>query len=261
MFRYPNHPGKHLEPAVVRAARMLDYERSIGRPDPGPAPEALIILFQEPLFEQVVARLGRGSGTVLRHRRIVPLDGRGGVAAACFRTGAPAAAMDLEYAVAWGVRRFVTVGVAGALREDIPIGALVVCDRAIRDEGTSHHYAEPDRYAHPSDELTASLVASLRRTGLDHVRGTAWSTDAPYRETAAEIHAYAAEGVAVVDMEAAALFCVARRRGVEIAAAFSVSDSLATGTWQPAFHQEPLRAGAMLLASAAAQALDPERVP
>jgi uridine phosphorylase len=51
----------------------------------------------------------------------------------------------------------------------------------------------------------------------------------------AEARHYAAEGVAVVEMEAAALFTVGAVRGVEVASAFAISDSLADGEWVPQF--------------------------
>ena len=60
--------------------------------------------------------------------------------------------------------------------------------------------------------------------------------DAPFRETVAEARHYAEEGVAVVEMEASALFTVAQCRGYEVASAFTVSDSLVDGEWSPQFN-------------------------
>jgi purine-nucleoside phosphorylase len=45
-------------------------------------------------------------------------------------------------------------------------------------------------------------------------------------------------------MEASALFTVARVRGVEVASAFAVSDSLAEGEWTPQFG-DPRVAGSL----------------
>ena len=106
------------------------------------------------------------------------------------------------------------------------IGDIVVCDRAIRDEGTSHHYLPPDTYAHASPAATARLVDALQATGTPHSVGTSWTTDAPYRETIAEVQHYQAEGVLAVEMEAAALFAVAAYRGVEMGALLTISDTL-----------------------------------
>ena len=62
--------------------------------------------------------------------------------------------------------------------------------------------------------------------------------DTPYRETIAEVRQYQQEGVMTVEMEAAALFAVAQYRGVDLAAAFVISDSLAELVWNPQFEVE-----------------------
>src|SRR5262245_15320398 len=153
-----------------------------------------------------------------------------------FGVGAPAATIVMEMMGALGVRRFVGVGTAGALQPDLDTGAVLVCDRAVRDEGVSHHYLPPARWAHPSAGLTQSLGAELEAQGCRPITGAAWTVDAPFRETVAEAQHYAEEGVAVVEMEASALFTVAECRGYEVASTFTVSDSLAGGEWSPQFN-------------------------
>lgn len=64
---------------------------------------------------------------------------------------APTVAMLIKELVRDGVEAFLSVGLAGCLAESIDTGAVVVCERAIRDEGTSDHYAEPGTDDHPSD--------------------------------------------------------------------------------------------------------------
>jgi purine-nucleoside phosphorylase len=56
--------------------------------------------------------------------------------------------------------------------------------------------------------------------------GSSWTIDTPYRETRKEVQMYREEGVLTVEMEASALFSVARASGVEAAVLFTVSDSL-----------------------------------
>jgi uridine phosphorylase len=260
-FRYPNYPDKHRLRAFWNPADMLAYERSVGLESAGEPPEALALVFQSSLFEAVVEELGRPPTHTFRRRPFAFFDGLEQLGVMSLRSGAPAATVDFEHAVAWGVRRFVVVGTAGALRSSLSIGDLVLCDRALRDEGTSHHYAEPGRYAYPSADLTEQLAASLESLGNRYERGTTWTTDAPYRETEAEIRSYREQGVHVVDMEAAALFCVAERRNVAIAACFAVSDSLGTPSWRPAFHDDLTRQSSLRLVDAARAALSDRRGP
>ncbi len=74
----------------------------------------------------------------------------------------------------------------------------------------------------------------MRSCPLRH-RGPTWTTDAPYRETVEEITRYRGEGILTVEMEAAALFTVARLSGLAAAAAFCVSDVLHGERWEPHF--------------------------
>jgi hypothetical protein len=61
-------------------------------------------------------------------------------------------------------------------------------------------------------------------------------------------------------MEAAALFAVAEVRGLRLASAFVISDSLAELVWEPRFHDPAVQAGLLGLYRAAVAALlaDPE---
>lgn len=69
--------------------------------------------------------------------------------------------------IAVGVNQFIGIGTAGGLQKDLPVGSIVVCERAVRDEGVSHHYVEPAKYAHTSIRLTQRLKDTLAVQGLD----------------------------------------------------------------------------------------------
>jgi uridine phosphorylase len=251
---YPNLPGKHADDALFAPAEYLAYARTHGLVDPAPPPEAALLCYQPGLARRL---LGAGSAPRPRmpgHVRPLPGgDGRIAVASG-FGIGAPAAAVVLEELVAWGVRRVVSVGTAGTLQPRLGPGDVVVCTSAIRDEGTSHHYLPPGQLVEPAARLTAALAATLRARGLEVVEGRSWTTDAPYRETAAEIRRYREEGVLTVEMEAAALFAVARHRGVEVATALVVSDRLGEA-WEPHFHAEATAGSLEAAARGALEAL------
>ncbi|MFE3737741.1 nucleoside phosphorylase [Streptomyces sp. NPDC059134] len=142
--------------------------------------------------------------------------------------GAPGTALVVEQLIALGARAIATVGTAATLRTTLSPGDLVIADRALRDEGTSHHYLPPGRYTHSDATLTAHLTEALT-VGTDRrtVTGGTWTTDALYRETEAEVAHYAACGLLTADMEAAAVFAVACHRAVPATAGFAVADSLA----------------------------------
>ena len=141
--------------------------------------------------------------------------------------GAPMAAGVLEEVVARGVRAVVAVGGAGALLPDLVMGHPVVVTSAVRDEGTSFHYAPPSRTIEADPEGVAVLERVLGAAGAPYLLGRAWTTDALFRETRERVERRVAEGCSVVDMEAAALIAVARYRRVAFGQVVYAGDSLA----------------------------------
>lgn len=154
------------------------------------------------------------------------------VVASNFGIGAPVASVVLENLIALGVKRFINIGTAGSISTELEIGDLVVCSKALRDEGTSHHYLPAAEYANPSEDLKTAVIASLDSHGYAHNAGPTWTTDAPYRETKSEIIHYRDKGILTVEMEAAALFAIGQFRQVEVAAAFAVSDVADENGWR-----------------------------
>ena len=57
-------------------------------------------------------------------------------------------------------------------------------------------------------------------------RGTVWTTDAPYRETAAQLRHWAKQGVLAVEMQAASLFAFAKARAANVAVVARVSNAV-----------------------------------
>jgi nucleoside phosphorylase len=226
---FPNLEGKHAGRPYVTARRLLEYHESRGNARAA-APRAVVLTWQARLENQVRERRDHqragGAGVDLSLLRLTPDLGL-----ARLPIGAPAAAIAVEELSARGTELFIGIGTAGATSEQLAAGDLVVCSAALRDEGTSHHYAPPEPFAFPDPGLTARLREALPAAA----QGPSWTTDAPYRETAEEIARYRAEGILTVEMEASCLFTVARVTGAAAAAAFVVSDVLHGEQWEPHF--------------------------
>jgi uridine phosphorylase len=254
---YPNFAGKHAHDAFISPAEYLAYLRARGRvPDLAPL-DGVVLLYQESLLRRIVENelTEQHRGWVTGDFRLLKRpDSRVGVCGG-FGIGAPVVAIVIEELVALGVTRFIALGTAGTLQRDIAIGQIVICDRAIRDEGVSHHYIAPARFARPSESLTSELAGALMEAGRAFRVGGSWTIDTPYRETAAEARHYQEEGVLTVEMEAAAVFAVAEHRGVEAAAAFAISDSLADLVWNPQFDSAETQDGLDAIFGAAVSAL------
>ncbi len=147
--------------------------------------------------------------------------------------GAPLSAGLLEEAIARGCRTFVACGSAGVLAGEIASGHIVVPIAAVRDEGTSYHYLPPAREVHPSPEAVAAIERVLERHRLPYVVGKTWTTDAFYRETPSKVRRRRDEGCLTVEMEAAALFAVARFREVTLGYILYAGDDVSGEAWDP----------------------------
>ena len=229
---FPNHPEKHGAEPVVTPERSAEYAGSEVT-DP---PDAVVLCYSRGLMECLTG--GDDGRTVEQYYGDLYVfeDGAVGVVGN-FGIGAPVTATVMEDLIADGVGTFLSVGFAGCLSERVGMGEVVLAREAVRDEGTSHHYLEPERDVRASEPLLATARDTLRERGEPFHVGPTWTTDAIYRETRPEIERYAAEGVLTVEMEAAATFAVAAHRGVEAGAMFVASDYLGPEEWEPRFDE------------------------
>jgi uridine phosphorylase len=147
--------------------------------------------------------------------------------------GAPLASAILDETFALGAESCVFIGSAGALVEGFQAGDLILPTRAVRDEGTSFHYAPPGRHAFPDPHLVDTIRKTLREKAVPFREGSTWTTDGVYREIPSKINRLRDEGCLSVDMEASALFSVAEFYGKKIAGLFSASDSISGAAWKP----------------------------
>lgn len=140
--------------------------------------------------------------------------------------GAPFAVLIAEELFACGCRNLLSLTSAGQIvpLENPPY--FVVIDRALRDEGTSFHYAAPEQFAQADPGLVALASDALKKAGLRAAVGSSWTTDAPFRETAAAVEAARAKGILAVEMEAAALYAFARTKGVAVLCLAHVTNTM-----------------------------------
>ena len=141
--------------------------------------------------------------------------------------GAPFAVLVAEELFASGCRLLISLTSAGQIT---PIGRppyFVIIDRALRDEGTSHHYVVPSEYCDADPQLIAKVTQALAKNGVIAVTGSTWTTDAPFRETAGAIAAARSMGLLAVEMEAAALYAFARAKMKQIICLAHVTNTMA----------------------------------
>jgi uridine phosphorylase len=231
--------GKHSSKAVFSVNEYIEYKKKIGSVPKSKVPESIILCYSMKLAESIenlhkISEIRGELGNIGRLYSIGSTHNKVGMLAS-FGIGAPATVLHMEELSGWGARRFVIIGMAGAITDKLRIGDVVVCTKSVRDEGTSHHYVRHSKYAFSSKKLTDTLYVSLNSRFSSVYRGPSWTIDAPYRETIDEMKRYRSEGVLTVEMEASALFAVGQLRGIDAAAVFVISDILSEDKWKPKF--------------------------
>jgi uridine phosphorylase len=126
--------------------------------------------------------------------------------------GASFAVLIAEEMFASGCKLLISVTSSGQIVPVRPPPYFIVIDRALRDEGTSYHYAPPSDYSHADSGLIAALNGAFEQFPVPVLTGATWTTDAPFRETQVAIDAMAERNLMAVEMEAAALYAFAHAR-------------------------------------------------
>jgi len=140
--------------------------------------------------------------------------------------GAPFAVLVAEELFSSGCRFLLSLTSAGQITSARRPPYFVVIDRALRDEGTSYHYAAPSDYSEADARLAVMATEALKAKKLNVVVGSSWTTDAPFRETAEAIEAARSKGVLAVEMEAAALYAFGRATGAQVLCLAHVTNTM-----------------------------------
>ena len=203
---------------------------------PRDVPEHCVICFFQEVIDKVVAEHG---ATLLARNKwedgphpLYEITHRGRRLAFFHPSiGGPMAAGLLEEMIAWGCKKFIACGGCGVLEKEIAVGHLILVTSAVRDEGVSYHYLPPAREVLADESVIQALAQTMDRLGVSYRRGKTWTTDAPYRETAAKVALRRQEGCVTVEMEAASFLAVAEFRSVPFGQVLYGGDDLSGAEW------------------------------
>ncbi len=199
-----------------------------------PVAETLIMPFSQAVVSAVSrAATTRRIGTLHSLSGDVSIYWHAGVTVVPAGLGAPVVISRLEKMMALGVKRVILFGTCGVLDQSLKTHQVIVPTAAVRDEGTSYHYAPASSEIAMAPTRVAELLTALEVEGIDAVTAKTWSTDAFFRETAAKTARRKAAGCRVVDMEAAAIAAWGAYRRVATYQFFTAADHLdaAAGQW------------------------------
>ena len=140
--------------------------------------------------------------------------------------GAAPAAQILDWLIGYGVSEIISAGSCGGL-ETFPESTFLVPKKALRDEGTSYHYAPPSRFMEISEKARRAIEETVLEHGMKYQEVITWSTDGFFRETKEKVAYRKSEGCSVVEMECSALAAVSAFRGAAWGMILYTADSLA----------------------------------
>jgi DeoD family purine-nucleoside phosphorylase len=172
--------------------------------------------------------------------------------------GGPSAAIIVEELVDMGARTLIRIGTCGSLDPMLELGQPLVVERVLAEDGTSRALGAGDAVM-PDPELTAALLAAQHEG--QRPRGVAAvSTDLFYDERAGLASAWRDQAITAVEMEAATVLTLCKRKGVRGACLLAVSDLLSAATTGHATERiridgERLDQAGLLLGRLALQAL------
>ncbi len=154
--------------------------------------------------------------------------------------GCPSAAIAVEELSRVGVETFLRVGTIGALQADIEVGDMIVATGAAKEEGTSKRYESAVYPAVPDYDVLTSVVDSAEANGEEVHVGPIVSDDAFYNEDEDFVDDWNDAGLLAVEMEAATVFSLARRKGLAAGAICTVDGNLVAGTQKGADSDDEL---------------------
>jgi len=153
---YPLFKNKHLNDAFFNPSKFK--EKLI----PKNFPKKFIFVYYDKLFRYFKRKYKpkkyklNALVTVYQYKDIgfIKVDG----------IGAPLAVVMIELLIKNGGKQFLSLGTAGGLKQE----GVFLCTKALRDEGTSHHYISKGHYSYPDKKLSKKFGKSIKDLGLDY---------------------------------------------------------------------------------------------
>lgn len=163
--------------------------------------------------------------------------------------GGPSAAIVIAELTDLGAERLIRVGTCGSLDLRLGLGDLLIATQALSEDGTSRALGAAGPLSADPHLARALSAAGAPRTHA----GAVVSTDLFYDNVQGSEERWTDAGARAVEMETAALFALAQRRGFQAASLLLVTDTLVPERTR--IGDDSLRAGEARLGEIAMKAL------
>lgn len=142
-----------------------------------------------------------------------------------FGMGSASAATVMDLLTAIAPKAVLFLGKTGGLKKKNQIGDLILPIAAIRGEGTSDDYMQPEVPALPAFSLQKAISYTIRLKELDYWTGTVYTTNRRVWEHDEEFKAYLRSlRTMAIDMETATIFTVGFANKIPTGALLLVTD-------------------------------------
>ena len=228
---FPHFNEKYKSEAILTPQQFMGFLKEKGAYSNFNAPKTLIMCVDRSLFENILQKYKTQKCGAWASDLYLLTD-YPSVAVTKLGMTSSLAVMAFEMAIAWGIKQAIFIGTTCALQKDIAVGDLMVCEKAIRDEGTSHHYLPYGKYAYPSKKMQTKFLEILKDMNKPYKLGTILTTSAFFQMKVDEARHYQKEGVLGVEMEMAGLLSVAVYRHIDMIAFGTRTDTYANLVWE-----------------------------
>lgn len=195
-----------------------------------------------------IAKLWDSAHEISSHREYRIWTGTLGeakVSACSTGIGCPAAAIAVEELGRIGADTFIRVGSCGSLLPELECGDLAISTAAVRLDGTSRQYVEPEYPAAASPDVTLALIEAAEKLNKKYLAGYTASADSFYvgqgrpglgnylpPEAEGIVGRLQKQNVITMEMEASTIFTLANLYGFRSGCVLAVYANRATGKFQ-----------------------------
>ena len=198
-------------------------------------PETVVSFFEEKMFEHFLSafkpEIITSIGCAVKKHPIYKINFEGkDIAVVQAGIGEPYCVGNFEEIVELGAKNILLFGSCGSL-VNAKNCSVIVPTAALRDEGTSFHYAPPSDEIKLDSNLVEKMCKFFDEKHITYIKGKTWTTDAFYRETKEKIERRKNAGAVCVEMECAGMTAFAKFRNVNFATFFYTGDNLSKEVW------------------------------
>ncbi len=199
-------------------------------------PKVVVSCFARETFEGMVNSFhGEKIGETMEANMVIPVykTNYNGTSIGLFMStvGAPACVSTAEEIFAMGAETIILFGTCGVLDKSIEDCSIIIPNKAVRDEGTSFHYAPASDEITVNPQYIETFTKMLKELDCKYTIGKTWTSDGIYRETREKVMRRKESGCICVDMECSAMSAMALFRKKEIFQFFYAADNLDAEVW------------------------------